>query len=68
MCFDLPHFVCRELFERALNMDKSSKFFYKKYLQFEEINGTAETLEKLKQRIADESWSNFNSENVCKLL
>jgi hypothetical protein len=37
-------------------------------LQFEEINGTAETLEKLKQRIADESWSNFNSENVCKLL
>jgi hypothetical protein len=55
MCFDLPHFVCRELFERALNMDKSSKFFYKKYLQFEEINGTAETLEKLKQRIADES-------------
>ncbi|KAK7110889.1 protein RRP5 homolog [Littorina saxatilis] len=43
----------RELFERALTL-KNTKFFYKKYLQFEEKHGTEDTLARLRSRIEEE--------------
>ena len=46
---------CRELFERALTL-KNTKFFFKKYIKFEEKYGTEETQARLRSRIEEELW------------
>ena len=46
-------FVCRQLYERAVNLNlapKKMKFFFKKYLEFEQKFGTEDSAAKVKQK------------------
>lgn len=52
-CIVLPQCLCRELFERVINLKlstKKMKFFFKKYLEFEQKYGSLQTVSLVKDK------------------